>query len=90
MIRCCRCNGNGRCRGCICPKNNRVCNNCKPGEDNRCENQTTVLPSLTQDGYLTVQGNQLNLNQHQDPVNIKTNQNIRLTAENENAVLESE
>ena len=55
MTRCCRCNGYGRCRGCIRAKNNRVCNNCMPGKDNRCENQTTVLPRLTQDGYPTVQ-----------------------------------
>ena len=49
MTQCCRCNGNGICRGCICTKNNRVCTNCKPGNNKRCENQATILSSLIQD-----------------------------------------
>ncbi len=49
MTQCCRCNGNRICRGCICTKNNRVCTNCKPGNNKRCENQATILSSLIQD-----------------------------------------
>ena len=65
MTQCCRCNGNGWCRGCICAKNSRVCTNCKPGKDKRCENQRTVPPP---DGYPTA-ANEPSLNQHYVPVN---------------------
>ena len=97
MTQCCRCNGNGRCRGCICAKNNRVCNNCKPRKDKRCENQKLALPSLIQDGYPTTQGNEPSPNQNQVLDNERTsiglddqNQNVRTVVETENSVLESE
>ena len=35
---CCRCNGNGRCRGCKCVREGRSCLNCTPGRNRRCEN----------------------------------------------------
>ena len=35
---CCRCNGNGRCRGCVCVRSNRPCTNCLPRRQRRCEN----------------------------------------------------
>lgn len=36
---CCRCNGNGRCRGCVCAKKKQACTNCTPGRNSRCENR---------------------------------------------------
>ena len=38
MIKTCRCNSNAQCRGCDCPKNNRICMTCKPGKEKHCEN----------------------------------------------------
>ena len=35
---CCRCNGNGRCRGCKRVREGRSCLNCTPGRNGRCEN----------------------------------------------------
>ena len=48
-IQCCRCNGNGTCKGCSCVKMRRECTNCTPGKKNRCLNSnvapsTAVLP----------------------------------------------
>ena len=39
MPQCCRCNGSGRCKGCVCAKNKRLCTSCMPGRNGRCENQ---------------------------------------------------
>ena len=39
MPQCCRCNGSGRCKGCVCAKNKRLCTSCTPGRSGRCENQ---------------------------------------------------
>ena len=35
---CCRCNGNGRCKGCICVRGGKACTNCTPSRSGRCEN----------------------------------------------------
>ena len=39
---CCRCNGNGRCRGCVCVRGGRTCTSCTPSRSGRCENFSTV------------------------------------------------
>ena len=49
MPQCCWCNGNGRCRGCVCAKNKRVCTSCTPGRNGRCENQPDAVSDSTQD-----------------------------------------
>ena len=38
---CCRCNGNGRCRGCVCVRGGRTCTSCTPSRNGRCENLST-------------------------------------------------
>ena len=38
---CCRCNGNGRCKGCVCVRNGKACTNCTPSHAGRCENRAT-------------------------------------------------
>ena len=35
---CCRCNGKGRCKGCVCARSGTVCTNCTPSHSGRCEN----------------------------------------------------
>lgn len=35
MPQCCQCNASGRCRGCVCAKNKRVCISCTPGRSGR-------------------------------------------------------
>ena len=37
MIKAWRCNGNARCTGCVCAKNNRICTTYKPGKEIHCE-----------------------------------------------------
>lgn len=49
MPQCCRCNGNGRCRGCVCTKNKRVCTSYAPGRNGLCENQPVAISDSTQD-----------------------------------------
>ena len=53
MPQCCRCNASGRCRGCVCAKNKRVCTSCTPGRSGRCENQPDAVSDSTQ-GSLSV------------------------------------
>jgi len=49
MPQCCRCNASGRCRGCVCAKNKRVCTSCTPGRSGRCENQPDAVSDSTHD-----------------------------------------
>ena len=35
---CCRCNGRGTCRNCVCAKYSRPCKNCAPGRSMKCRN----------------------------------------------------
>ena len=53
MPQCCRCNGIGRCRGCVCAKNERICISCTPGRNDRCEKQpedvSNAISNPTQD-----------------------------------------
>ena len=35
---CCRCNGKGRCRGCVCVRSGKACISCMPSRSGRCEN----------------------------------------------------
>ena len=39
---CCRCNSNGRCRGCVCVRGGRTCTSCTPSRSGRCENFSTA------------------------------------------------
>ena len=39
MPQCCRCNGNGRCTGCVCARSMKTCTSCTPSRNGRCENQ---------------------------------------------------
>ena len=39
MPQCCRCNGKGRCKGCVCVRNGKTCTNCTPGRVGKCENR---------------------------------------------------
>ena len=34
---CCRCNGKGRCRGCVCVRGGKACTSCIPSRSGRCE-----------------------------------------------------
>ena len=38
MTLCCRCNAEGKCRGCVCVKSKRLCNNCLPSRKSCCSN----------------------------------------------------
>ena len=38
MPQCCRCNGYGHCKGCVCVRNGDVCTNCTPSRSGMCEN----------------------------------------------------
>ena len=42
MPQCCWCNGSGRCKGCVCAKNKRLCTSCTPGRNGWCENQSAL------------------------------------------------
>ena len=42
MPQCCRCNGNGRCKGCVCVRSGKHCTNCTPNQVGRCENRGGV------------------------------------------------
>ena len=39
MPQCCRCNGNGRCKACICTRSGKPCTDCTPSHVGRCENR---------------------------------------------------
>ena len=41
---CCRCNGNGRCKGCLCARSRRICTN-TPSHNGRCENLSRATAS---------------------------------------------
>ena len=45
---CCQCNGNGRCKGCICVRNGRACLSCTPGRNGRCENSGRGVSNVMQ------------------------------------------
>ena len=47
---CCRCNGNGHCRGCVCVRSNRPCTNCLPRHHGWCENLGDDSPNGITDG----------------------------------------
>ena len=47
MPACCRCNGNGRCRGCSCTKAGRLCTGCLPSRKGQCYNQGNPSPCVT-------------------------------------------
>ena len=49
MPTCCRCNGKGRCKACICKKNGSCCTNCLPGRNGRCENTSALSIQTSQD-----------------------------------------
>ena len=42
---CCRCNGNGRCKGCLCARSGRICTNCTPSRNGRCKNLSHATAS---------------------------------------------
>ena len=42
MPQCCRCNGNGRCKGCVCVRSGKHCTNCTQNQVGRCENRGGV------------------------------------------------
>ena len=39
MPQCCRCNGNGRCKACVCARSGKPCTDCTPSHVGRCENR---------------------------------------------------
>ena len=39
MPQCCRCNGNGRCKACICVRSGKPCTDCTPSHVGRFENR---------------------------------------------------
>ena len=47
---CCRCNGGGKCKNCVCAKANRRCMNCLPSKRGCCSNttQNTAQTALAQ------------------------------------------
>ena len=54
MVVCCRCNGGGNCRKCVCVKANRLCSTCLPLRNGKCLNikqknvdPLTSTPALT-------------------------------------------
>ena len=50
---CCRCNGSGRCRNCVCVKANRPCSSCLPDRRGRCSNIGSSSQILTACGATT-------------------------------------
>ena len=42
---CCRCNGSGRCKNCVCVEAGRTCSNCLPTRRGRCRNTSSFLNS---------------------------------------------
>ena len=44
---CCRCNGSGSCKACVCVRNGRACTNCTPSQNGRCKNVKGALQSGT-------------------------------------------
>ena len=42
---CCRCNGNGHCKGCQCARSGRICTNCTPSRNGKCENLSRATAS---------------------------------------------
>ena len=49
MPQCCRCNGNGCCKGCVCVRCGKACINCTPSHAGRCENLESVARAETED-----------------------------------------
>ena len=48
MPPCCRCNGSGRCKNCVCHKSGRSCTDCLPSHRGNCSNgHIPAPPSLT-------------------------------------------
>ena len=47
MPQCCRCNGGGKCRNCVCAKAKRPCTNCLPSRRGCCSNTAPLPVSLT-------------------------------------------
>ena len=44
---CCRCNGYGSCKACVCVRIGRACTNCNPSRNGRCKNVESALQSGT-------------------------------------------
>ena len=44
---CCRCNGNGSCKACVCVRNGKACTNCTPSRNSRSKNVEGTLQSGT-------------------------------------------
>ena len=59
MVRCCRCNRTGSCRGCACVKAGKQCSNCLPSKLGSCSNVSstptpgTVTPTVNQSATTT-------------------------------------
>jgi hypothetical protein len=90
---CCRCNGKGRCKGCVCARSGTVCTNCTPSHIGRCEDHGKVARTNTRHedlvdsaGRPDVVSDQLERSNSQQTLTLTTGQEIYV--ENmENALL---
>ena len=47
MVVCCRCNGDGKCKNCVCVKEKRTCTSCLPSRRGKCLNIKQPAASTT-------------------------------------------
>ena len=80
---CCRCNGRGRCKGCVCARSGTVCTNCTPSHIGRCENYGKAARTNTRDedlvdsvGRPDVVSDQLETSNSQQTLTLTTGQEI--------------